>query len=401
MGNDGSFINAFQAGFTLVNSVRQQRLEERKLEQEKSFKEMDEKRKGFELEVQKANNILDSATTVLSNAAVPRKTKLGLYNQVVKPYMKNFAGVDTPDLPDWPDFGDDVMNKVAEIRKLKNVTPGDKLAMMSDLFLEHTSDFDQWLKTQQTALDPEKQPSVEQQQFSLLTDEEKRKAAVEKFKLDPDRKLTIKQVPFGNDQVAEVVIDEDSFDPKTGKINSYVLSIGGKAAVGSGTKTILEKGLPAETGGKLALVVSAMDRTDDTIIPLLFPGGKLDKQALLEGKTGTTARGRRLVAALSTLRSAILRPETGAAAPTQEQKDIASRLEPSLFFDSTESARANLEAAMNQLTGFAAIVDPDQRFRKTIRAEQKARKDKIGKASEGASKEELLDKLAESLAGGK
>lgn len=390
--NGNAFVEAFKTGFLLVNDVRKQRLEQQKVDQEKQIANQTAAIKLHEQDIQAAHNSMTSATEVLKNPDVPVGTKINLYNSNVKPYFQKYVGQGLPEIKDWNELGDQFFTKVNNILGMKSVSQGDKQMMLGQLALEQSGSLKNYMETAKDALNQEKQPSVEQKQYSLLTPEEQRKSAITKFNLNPNSNLDIRQIPFGGDQVAEVVIDKDSFNPKTGAIKSYVLSIGGKQAIGSKDKTILEKGLPSETGGKLALVVEAMDQVDNTITPLMFPNGVLDRASIIEAKTGSTPKGRRLVSALSTLRAAILRPETGAAAPTPEQKDVASRLEPSVFFDNTESARANLDAAMNQLTGFAAVTDPEHKYRDVIRKEQAARKEKsLSKSS--VSTEDLIKAL--------
>lgn len=395
------FIEGFQAGYNLVNSIRQQKLEKQRLDQEKQIADMQERRKALEAEAEAATNRLNRAVDILRDPSAPRHTKVGLYNRVVKPFFQDFVGQDTPELPDWPDFGNDFFGKVAGVRDMKNITNGDKLAMYGDLYLEHSGDFKGWLESQTEALAPEKTPTAEQQLIGQLTPEQLKEAAIKKFGLDPKANLEIQTVPFG-DQRATVVIDKDSFDPKTGAINARILTMGdGKQAVGKEEKSPLinlEKGLPAETGGKLALVVNAVGRYDKDIIPQLFPNGKLDKQALLEAKTGSTARGRVIASALSTMRAAILRPETGASAPTQEQLDIAKRIEPSILFDDSESAKTNLEAAVGQMAGFMAITDPTKKYREAIKAEQDERSKKIVETTK-KNPTALIDELIELLSG--
>lgn len=395
------FIEGFQAGYNLVNSIRQQKLEQQRLDQEKQIADMQDKRKLLEANAEAATNRLNRAVDILRDPSAPRNTKVGLYNRVVKPFFQEYVGQDTPDLPDWPDFGNDFFGKVAGIRDMKNITNGDKIAMYGDLYLEHSGDFKGWLESQTEALEPAKTPTAEQQLIGQLTPEQLKEAAVKKFGLDPKANLEIQTVPFGN-QRATVVIDKDSFDPKTGAINARILSLSdGKQAVGKEEKAPLinlEKGLPAETGGKLALVVNAVSRYDKDIVPKLFPKGQLDKQALAEARTGSTPRGRVIASALSTIRAAILRPETGASAPTQEQIDVANRIEPSFLFDNSESAKANLEAAVGQMTGFMAITDPTKKYREAIQAEQGERQKKIDETKK-KNPTALIDELIEHLSG--
>lgn len=130
--------------------------------------------------------------------------------------------------------------------------------------------------------------------------------------------------------------------------------------------TMIEKGLPAETAGKLAALQQA-EKDMNGAIGLIFPNG-IDKDPSTKAMIGgylniPLERGREINSYIENAIAAKLRIETGATANESEVKNIASRFFPVPGLDDAQSTKNKLTRLQEFLRAGQFFIDPSGKLR--------------------------------------
>jgi len=366
-------------GLQIGAKIGQIRAQNRQQEQAAEIDRMKMAQKKFDDDYNHAYNASQLALQFANQTPMPG-AKANLYSQV-RTLMSPYMTTPFPDIPkeSWNEVGDDGVKRALQIIKQKGVSRVDMKSQLEELSVELTGKLGAF-KEQML-----EEPTVESQRYGKLTEEEKRKEALVKGGLTPEWEITTGTI---RNQTAKIAVNKETLETR-------VLTVGDQPVMGEEKEL---KPMPSESVGRFNVAVSFQSKMD-AVIPLLFPDGQLDKQALIEAKTGTTPRGQMIRSAFQTMYDAIVRPRTGAALTDSEMIRLVRELDPSILFDDTDSAAFKINAALAESRNTLELLDPTKAYRNLIkqRQEESSNLTDVRSKNKQLAPEELADEILKGM----